>query len=357
MRRVLEVISTAERPGEPLRAVLAGLGPIGKNVADECARRGDERVKIVGAIDRDPKLVGKTLGEIWGSDRPDAHVRIVAGANELTEPASAAIVTTTSRLDTLEPQLEPLFARGLSVISSSEELFYPELGGRARAERINALAQSYGVAIAGTGVNPGFVMDVLPTVLAIASGPPYAVRCERYVDLAKRRVPLQIKAGMGMEPAEFRKLADAFRIGHVGLVESLAYLAGRLGLPIVSIEESLEPVVAETSFDWQDAVHPAGKVIGFEHQAWGRVEGSTDAVLSFYLRMSYREADPRDRVILSGQPAIDLTIRPCIAGDPSTAAILVHLAARLPFASPGLRLAHELGLVPRGPTYGIERKA
>ena len=266
-----------------------------------------------------------------------------------------AIVTTTSRLDTLEPQLEPLFARGLSVVSSSEELFYPELSGHPRAERINASAQSYGVAITGTGVNPGFVMDVLPTVLAIASGPPYRVRCERYVDLSKRRVPLQKKAGLGMDSAEFSRLADAFQIGHVGLVESLAYLAGQLGIPIVSIEEQLDPVVSATPFDWQGASHPAGKVIGFEHQARGLVAGNDDP-LQFYLRMSYREADPHDRIILSGLPAIDLTIRPCIAGDPSTAAILVHLAARLPHAQPGLRPAHELGLVPQGPRYKIERE-
>src|SRR5262249_45948902 len=154
------------------------------------------------------------------------------------------------------------FSRGLSVVSSSEELFYPYLTDLARAERIDALARSYGVCACGAGINPGFLMDVLPTAFAVASGPPFAVRCERYVDLARRRVPLQKKAGLGMDPAEFRHLADNFQIGHVGLVESSAYLAGQLGLEIAHIEESLEPVVSEAPFDWMGQTHPAGRVVG-----------------------------------------------------------------------------------------------
>ena len=357
MLRTLRVQARPLGDLRPLRVVLVGLGPIGKNVAEECRRRGPERVLVVGAVDRDPNLVGKTLGELWGDAWNGTPVRVVAAPDQLVAAADVALLTTTSRLDTLEPQLEPLFARGLNVVSSSEELFYPSLSDAARAARIDELARRHGVSVNGAGINPGFLMDVLPTVLAVASGPPYRVRCERYVDLAKRRVPLQMKAGVGMDPDDFRRRADAIQIGHVGLIESIAYLAGRLGFALGSIEESLEPVLAEAPFDWQGATHPAGRVIGFVHQARGWSEGQArdDAPIQFYLRMSYHQHDPHDRVVLDGTPSIDMTIRPCTAGDPATAAVLVHLAARLVDAAPGLRLAHELGLVPQGPAYLIER--
>ena len=355
MHRQFAVRSTVDRPEAPLRVVLVGLGPIGKNVADECARRGPGRVVVVGAVDRDPSLVGRTLGDIWGPGRPDGSVAVVATSADLSAPGDVALLTTTSRLDTLEPQLEPLFAKGLSVVSSSEELFYPYLTDADRADRIDALAKRHQVAVTGAGINPGFLMDVLPVALATASGPPFTVRCERYVDLARRRVPLQKKAGMGMDPGEFRSLADAFKIGHVGLVESVAYLAGHLGLEITTVEESLEPVVAEAPFRWMDADHPAGKVVGFVHRAraWGAA-GPADAPLEFYLRMSYHQEDPRDRITLGGTPPVDVTIRPCVAGDPATASVLVHLAARMPSARPGLRLPDELGLLPQGPRYRVE---
>src|SRR5690349_13550178 len=71
MRRAIAVTSHAEAPARPLRVVLVGLGPIGKNVADECARRGSEHVQVVGAVDVDPAKVGKTLGDLWGPGRPD----------------------------------------------------------------------------------------------------------------------------------------------------------------------------------------------------------------------------------------------------------------------------------------------
>jgi hypothetical protein len=355
MHRTFAVTSSLEARTAPLRVVLVGLGPIGKNVADECARRGPERVKVVGAVDRDPKLVGKTLGDLWGPGRSDGAVRVVAAASELTEPGDVALLTTTSRLDTLEPQLEPLFAKKLNVVSSSEELFYPFLGGRERADRIDALARKHGVSVTGAGINPGFLMDVLPAVLAVVSGPPFTVRCERYVDLAQRRLPLQKKAGMGMEPDDFRRLADAFQIGHVGLVESVAYLSGRLGLPIATVEETLEPVVSTAAFTWNEESYPAGRVVGFEHQAkaWGAQQDAKSPPLHLFLRMSYHQENPRDRIILNGIPPVDMTIKPCVAGDPATAAILVHLAAQSIAAVPGLRLAHELGLLPQGPRYHI----
>jgi 2,4-diaminopentanoate dehydrogenase len=312
-------------------------------------------VKVVGAVDRDPKLVGKTLEDLWGPGRADGAVRVVASPADLAVPGDVALLTTTSRLETLEPQLEPLFAKALNVVSSSEELFYPALGGLERTERIDALAKKHGVSVTGAGINPGFLMDVLPAVLAVVSGPPFTVRCERYVDLAKRRVPLQKKAGLGMEPDEFTGLADAFQIGHVGLVESAAYLAGRLGLAINTIEESLEPVESTAAFTWNDQSYPAGRVIGFEHQAkaWGAGQDAKTAPLQFFLRMSYHQENPRDRIILNGNPTVDLTIRPCVAGDPATAAILVHLAAQSVSAAPGLRLSHELGLLPQGPRYHV----
>jgi 4-hydroxy-tetrahydrodipicolinate reductase len=49
------------------------------------------------------------------------------------------------------------------------------------------------------------------------------------VDASQRREPLQRKIGSGMTAREFAKLAEAGRIGHVGLVESAAHLGGGLG--------------------------------------------------------------------------------------------------------------------------------
>src|SRR5205807_1154259 len=112
-------------------------------------------------------------------------------------------------------------------------------------------------------------------------------------------------------------------------------------------------------FTWNEKSYPAGRVIGFEHQAraWGAGAGqdSKSAPLQFFLRMSYHQENPRDRIVLTGNPVVDMTIRPCVAGDPATAAVLVHLAAQSVAAPPGLRLSHELGLLPQGPRYHVSK--
>ncbi len=361
MQRTIPVRATRSSDVGPIRIVLVGLGPIGRAVADQCLRLSEPVHQVVGAIDIKPEYQGKTLGDVWGDPgRRDASVPIVASAPELSVEADVAIVTTTSRLESLEPQLEPLFARRLHVVSSSEELFYPWLTDASRAERIDAMARNYGVRVSGTGINPGFLMDVLPAVMTMATNPPYAmIRCERYVDLAQRRLPLQAKAGLGKSAEEFRDLADRFRIGHVGLVESVAYLAGQVDAEIDRIVESLEPVPAPEALSWQGQSYPVGTVIGFEHQAWGLAPGQSEsdldqAPLQLYLIMRYPHPEPRDRVFIEGDPQIDLTIRPCVLGDSATAAVLLHLAGQTARAEgQGVRLPHQVGLGHHGPTRRI----
>jgi len=52
---------------EPIRVIQYGLGAIGRAAARLAADRPG--IKLVGAVDRDPKLTGKDLGEILGLDR------------------------------------------------------------------------------------------------------------------------------------------------------------------------------------------------------------------------------------------------------------------------------------------------
>jgi len=70
----------------------------------------------------------------------------------------------------------------------------------------------------GTGVNPGFVMDLLPLwPWTGVSREVRAVHVQRVVNASTRRAPLQRKIGSGLEPEEFRRLFKAGKAGHAGL--------------------------------------------------------------------------------------------------------------------------------------------
>src|SRR5690606_6194084 len=119
--------------------------------------------------------------------------------------------------------------RGCSVVSSCEEMVWPWYRHEALAHELDELAKAHKVTILGTGVNPGFVLDLLPVTLASMVRRVNAVRCERRVDAGLRRESLQAKIGATLTPAQFDALKSEGRIGHVGLCESVAMLAAGLG--------------------------------------------------------------------------------------------------------------------------------
>src|SRR5262249_36617328 len=134
---------------------------------------------------------------------------------------------------------------GLSIVSTCEELSYPWLRHPEIAERLDRIAERRKVALLGTGVNPGFVLDRLPATLGAVCGRVDRVSCVRVVDSRTRRGQLQRKVGAGLNEEEFDRGVDDGSIGHVGLMESAALAALGVGLEVDEVDESIDPVEAD----------------------------------------------------------------------------------------------------------------
>jgi 4-hydroxy-tetrahydrodipicolinate reductase len=233
-----------------------------------------------------------------------------------------------------------LLERGYHVVSSTEELSYPELREPRLARRLDRAARAAGRCIVGTGINPGFAMDVFPLVLSSNMQTLERVSVHRVVDASLRREPLQRKVGSGMTPDEFAALAEAGRIGHVGLVESAAHLAGGLGWSLDRVEETLEPRVARRRIRTSFFDVPAGRVSGIHHRAAGFEGRKSRIVLDLVMEL---DADaPRDEVQLEGTPPITCTVSGGFHGDRTTASQLLSAAVRLDDLAPGLHLHSDL---------------
>src|SRR3982751_7071348 len=153
----------ASRKG-PIRVLHYGLGPIGAAVVKQVAeRRG---FKIVGAVDIDPAKAGRDLGEVVGLGR---KLKITASDNARKTIKAArpdvVVLCTLSSLKKVMPQMEEILKLKVPIVSTTEELAYPTSGNMKYARAIHALAKKSKVAVVGTGVNPGFTMDVLPITL------------------------------------------------------------------------------------------------------------------------------------------------------------------------------------------------
>ncbi len=330
------------RPAPPrrYRVALYGLGPIGV-LAGRLARTKDW-IDIAAAIDIDPEKVGKDAGELLGGEPLGVTVSADADAALRAAQPDCVLHTTSSYIPQFADQIKGIVRAGVNVSSSSEELFYPFLRGDAAAQEIDALAREHGVTVLGTGVNPGFVMDVLPIVFSSICRDVRKVRVLRVVDAATRRMPLQRKVGVGIDREEFERKAEQGQFGHVGLGESAAFIADALGWPIDTITETLEPMLADRDFATEYFEVKKGKVTGLHQIARGLSGG--EAVIELELFMYAGAPETADRVELTGDPDLRVVVEGGSPGDIATPAALVNAIPRVVEAEPGLKTMKDLAL-------------
>jgi len=311
-----------------IRAVCYGLGEIGLAVARVAIR--DPHIDVVGAIDIAPDKAGQPLGELAG-EASDVVVSDEANATlEATNP-DVVLLATSSRMDVVTGQILECLGVGAAVVTSSEELAYP--WGRREAEEIDRAAKQANRAVLGTGVNPGFVMDFLPIVLARASASVQRVSIRRAVDLTRRRQALQEKAGVGMAVAQFERLAVEDAIGHVGLDSSLRLVARAFGVADVTEAIELKALVDE-----QETVY------GFE-QRTARTATENSPAIELALVMSMRLEEPEaDTIWIEGEPPTRTVIEGGVFGDTATAALMVNAVPQVMGAAPGLKTVLDMPL-------------
>ena len=316
-----------------------GLGPIGTETLKLTATK--PWAKIVGGIDIAPDKLGRDLGDLTGM-KSLRGLSVVRSVEELPRQPDLVFHTAVSRFQAAFDQIEPLARIGINVVSSCEELLFPQLREPVLASKLHRICRSSGARVVGTGVNPGFVMDVLPLCLTGVSRKVRAVHVQRVVNASTRREPLQRKIGSGLPPKQFNRLFRLGKAGHAGLRESLALIAHSLGWKVTHMTESGEAVVSRRTIRTKYLEVRRGQTCGLHQRAEGRVDGK--ARLTLDLKMYLDAEDPRDAIQIEGDPPLDLVIKGGTAGDEATVAALVNTAARILAAPPGLLLMTDLTL-------------
>ncbi len=317
-------------PATPL--LFVGLGPIGRSALAHAL--GRRNVRVVGACDADPELAGRRLSELVAG--APASVRVVSDVAALPKAArgAVAVVCTSSHLERAGAMFEALVDRRLHVVSSCEELVFPRFRHPGWTRKIDALARRRGVALLGTGVNPGFVLDLLPALLTGPCLSIAAVRAHRVVDAATRRGPLQRKVGAGRTIEEFKAEVAAGRLGHVGLPESAELLCHALSFGRPKIDESIEPVVARDAIETPFVRVEPGRVAGIDHRL---VATARRGRVELHLQMYVGAATPADEIEIDGEPPMRACIDGGTQGDLATVAALLNAAPRMGDVAPGLR--------------------
>src|SRR5256886_2714265 len=207
-----------------IRVMHFGVGPVGAAVAQQIARR--QGFKSVGAIDIDPTKVGRDLGDVAGlTKRLDIKVSKDAAKALKSAKPDVVVLCTSSSLKKVMPQIETILKAKLPIVSTTEELAYPGYTQIRQARQIHNWAKKARVAVLGTGVNPGFVMDALPIMLTSACERVDRISVTRVQDARVRRLPFQQKIGAGLTTEQFQKKIEDGTVRHVGFTESVAMIA------------------------------------------------------------------------------------------------------------------------------------
>jgi 4-hydroxy-tetrahydrodipicolinate reductase len=321
---------------QPTRVIQYGLGAIGRATAKLALEKSS--LKLVGAVDQDPRFAGRDLGDVLELGR---QLNIPVQPQFTPTPADAVFHCTGSSFAGVFDQFEAIAKAGLHCVTSCEEALFPAYRHKELAAKLDKLCAAHGVSLLGTGVNPGFVMDTLALITTAACQKVDSVHVTRIVDAGTRREALQRKVGAGLTEEEFHRLAKKQQIRHVGLSESLALVADGLGWNLDHVDETIAPVIAPKTIQTQFLTVKAGQPAGVRQIAHGFWQGRERITLD--LQMYVGAPHPCDEIILQSVPPMHVIVHGGTAGDLATPAIMVNCLPRLMAAKPGL---HTMTTIP-----------
>ena len=213
--------------------------------------------EIVGAVDINPDVIGKDIGQIMKIENTGVIVENVANAEELLKKLKpdCVIVTTMSLLADVKEALLTCAKCGVNAITTCEEAFYPMNSNPTLTSEIDKLAKENNCTITGSGYQDAFWGNLI-TTLTGASHNITKIKGSSSYNVEDYGIALAKAHGAGLTKEEFeRDVASADEISdeeRQKVIESGKYapsymwnvngwLCDKLGLTVVSQRQKCVP--------------------------------------------------------------------------------------------------------------------
>ena len=133
-----------------LRVVQFGTGKMAVYTMRYVYEKGAE---IVGAIDVNPEVIGKDIGQVMGKEIKGVTVTALEKAEEMLNQVKPdiCIVTTMSLLKDVEEALMLCAKLGINAITTCEEAFFPGNSNPVLTHKIDEMAKKNNCTITGSG--------------------------------------------------------------------------------------------------------------------------------------------------------------------------------------------------------------
>jgi len=317
-----------------IKVIQIGLGPLGQQIGRYISEK--KSICTIAAVDINKQLEGTDFGQLINGNTSKLLIEnsVENALQKLNEKPDAAIITTVSSIKKLESQIEEVAKYGIPIVSTCEELSFPWEENPEATKNIEAICKKYEVACLGTGVNPGFLMDYLPSVLSSVCKNIDSVLVERIQDATPRRIPFQKKIGAGLDLETFKAKEAEGTLRHVGLKESVYFLAESLGFTLDDVTENLNPVIADSSLKTPAMDIQKGDARGVQQISHGYQNG--ECKIEMHFKAAVGEPRSYDKITVKGVPSFTSEIDTGINGDIATCAITINAVKSIVKAAPGL---------------------
>ncbi|MBB6696830.1 2,4-diaminopentanoate dehydrogenase [Clostridium algidicarnis] len=331
---------------DKIKVVVFGLGSMGSGIANMILNK--KGFQIVGAIDMDPSKVGKMLYEVLGIEENEDNCCIVTNdANDVIKKgfAKVCIIATASFTKVVFPLIKMAAQAGMDVVTTAEEMSYPKALDKELSEEMDKIAKENNVSILGTGVNPGFIMDLMVIMLTGVSESVDNINVTRINDLACFGKAVMVEQGIGLKEEEFIKGAkDNTVAGHVGFLQSFGMMEEAFGVKFNNVRQEKEPILTKVPRSTDIVSVEKGDVVGC------RQLGYADLGEKLFITMDHpqqikpelEDVETGDYIEVNGVPKLNLQIKPEIPGGIATVAICVNMIPLVINSEPGLKTMLDL---------------
>jgi hypothetical protein len=316
-----------------VNAAVFGTGRGARAVVDAC-HSGDIHVRC--AVTTSPRKVGRDFGVLARDER--SGIGVTDRLQDLTENQNIDVLLYCGLGGDLHlATLRYCADAGIDVVTIAGLVHPVTALGAAAALDLSQRASRGGARIIGAGMNPGFLLDLLPAMLATTVSSPECIRARRVSEIRTWGVNvLRHEVGVGKT-----RFAAPTTFGNA-VRESMYLLADASGFAVDRVEDSSQPLISKLPHNAGDLEVSPGTVMGFECEAvaW---EGAKERVhLEWVGAMDVGSGDAPysegAEVSIEGDSPIRASVAGGFSSDPypATASRAVHTVHALQKLPPGL---------------------
>ena len=334
-----------------IRVAVWGFGAMGSGMAELLMKK--QGVEIVGVCDLNPDAVGKNLYDYLGVSQGGRKPVIIS--NDIDQvlkkgECDICLCATDSFTKKAFPRLKMILEKGINVISTAEEMAYPQAQNPDLAAELDKIAKANGVTVLGTGINPGLMMDLLVVALTGAMSEVEHIKVQRINSLSQFGKAVMEEQGVGFSKERFIEETKSGQLaGHVGFSESIGMIADAIGWKLDGpITQSQEPIVTDVARETKYIKVNAGDVAGCSMLGFGKVDNKLkiEMVHPQQIEPQLGGVSTGDYISLKGSPNIEMAITPEVEGGVGTISMCVNMIPHVINARPGLKTMLDLP-VPR----------